>query len=113
MLLCQVSYGNLLQVRVNLRLPVVLNKFFHPITVSAEEFFPQWRSLSGPPLKLQEVVCIPPLLHVVFLVGGIHELFHPLALSMVCYKCVSSPHFYFFYWSYQVSKFFGTPHLGV
>ncbi|GAB4859714.1 hypothetical protein Ancab_011194 [Ancistrocladus abbreviatus] len=43
-------------VSVKLRLPAVLNKFFQPISVSAEEFFPQWRSLSGPPLKLQEVV---------------------------------------------------------
>ncbi|KAL5763867.1 hypothetical protein ACOSP7_016232 [Xanthoceras sorbifolium] len=43
-------------VNVKLRLPAVLNKFFQPITISAEEFFPQWRSLSGPPLKLQEVV---------------------------------------------------------
>ncbi|KAK1409976.1 hypothetical protein QVD17_36507 [Tagetes erecta] len=39
-----------------LRLPAVLNKFFHPVTLSAEEFFPQWRSLAAPPLKLQEVV---------------------------------------------------------
>lgn len=45
-----------LQVNVKLRLPAILNKFLQPITVSAEEFFPQWRSLSGPPLKLQEVV---------------------------------------------------------
>ncbi|XVF69077.1 hypothetical protein PTKIN_Ptkin11bG0051800 [Pterospermum kingtungense] len=43
-------------VNVKLRIPAVLNKFFQPISVSAEEFFPQWRSLSGPPLKLQEVV---------------------------------------------------------
>lgn len=43
-------------VSVKLRLPAVLNKFLQPIQVSAEEFFPQWRSLSGPPLKLQEVV---------------------------------------------------------
>lgn len=43
-------------VNVKLRLPAVLNKFLHPISVTAEEFFPQWRSLSGPPLKLQEVV---------------------------------------------------------
>ncbi|OVA04631.1 Clathrin/coatomer adaptor [Macleaya cordata] len=43
-------------VKVNLRLPAVLNKFLQHISVSAEEFFPQWRSLSGPPLKLQEVV---------------------------------------------------------
>ncbi|KAJ0020611.1 hypothetical protein Pint_31991 [Pistacia integerrima] len=43
-------------VNVKLRLPAILNKFLQPITISAEEFFPQWRSLSGPPLKLQEVV---------------------------------------------------------
>ncbi|XP_022755934.1 AP-2 complex subunit alpha-1-like isoform X2 [Durio zibethinus] len=43
-------------VNAKLRLPAVLNKFLQPIPVSAEEFFPQWRSLSGPPLKLQEVV---------------------------------------------------------
>ncbi|KAK6163479.1 hypothetical protein DH2020_000343 [Rehmannia glutinosa] len=43
-------------VNVKLRLPAVLNKFLQPIMVSPEEFFPQWRSLSGPPLKLQEVV---------------------------------------------------------
>ncbi|KAJ9699397.1 hypothetical protein PVL29_008136 [Vitis rotundifolia] len=48
-------------VNVKLRLPAVLNKFLHPIAVTAEEFFPQWRSLSGPPLKLQEVVCISSL----------------------------------------------------
>ncbi|XP_024023774.1 AP-2 complex subunit alpha-1 [Morus notabilis] len=48
---------------VKLRLPAVLNKFLQPISVSAEEFFPQWRSLSGPPLKLQEVVRgVKPLL---------------------------------------------------
>lgn len=46
----------ILQVNVKLRLPAVFNKFLQPISVSAEEFFPQWRSLSGPPLKLQEVV---------------------------------------------------------
>ncbi|KAL9252777.1 AP-2 complex subunit alpha-2-like protein [Drosera capensis] len=43
-------------VNVKLRLPAVINKFLQPISVSPEEFFPQWRSLSGPPLKLQEVV---------------------------------------------------------
>ncbi|KAA3471715.1 AP-2 complex subunit alpha-1-like [Gossypium australe] len=45
-------------VNIKLRLPAVLNKFLQPLPVSAEEFFPQWRSLSGPPLKLQEVVCV-------------------------------------------------------
>ncbi|XP_074312461.1 AP-2 complex subunit alpha-1-like isoform X1 [Silene latifolia] len=43
-------------VNVKLRIPAVLNKFMQIMTVSPEEFFPQWRSLSGPPLKLQEVV---------------------------------------------------------
>lgn len=43
-------------VNVKLRLPALLNKFLQPMSVSAEEFFPQWRSLSGPPLKLQDVV---------------------------------------------------------
>ncbi|KAB1227334.1 AP-2 complex subunit alpha-2 [Morella rubra] len=48
-------------VNVKLRLPVVLNKFLQPIPVSAEEFFPQWRSLSGPPLKLQVVRGVRPM----------------------------------------------------
>ncbi|CAI9269039.1 unnamed protein product [Lactuca saligna] len=39
-----------------LRLPIVLNKFLNPIQVSVENFFSQWRSLAGPPLKLQQVV---------------------------------------------------------
>ncbi|XP_071721860.1 AP-2 complex subunit alpha-2-like [Rutidosis leptorrhynchoides] len=43
-------------VNAKLRLPAVLNKFLQPLQLPAEEFFPQWRSLSGPPLKLQEVV---------------------------------------------------------
>ncbi|KAK9127635.1 hypothetical protein Syun_016432 [Stephania yunnanensis] len=43
-------------VSVKLRLPAVLNKFLQHIPLSTEEFFPQWRSLSGPPLKLQEVI---------------------------------------------------------
>ncbi|KAL5580226.1 hypothetical protein UlMin_012668 [Ulmus minor] len=56
------KFGNNM-VNVKLRLPAVLNKFLQPIPVSAEEFFPQWRSLSGPPLKLQEVVRgVKPLL---------------------------------------------------
>lgn len=48
----------LTQVVNKLRLPAVLNKFFQPIPISAEEFFSQWRSLAAPPLKLQEVVRI-------------------------------------------------------
>ncbi|KAI4382286.1 hypothetical protein MLD38_008267 [Melastoma candidum] len=43
-------------VNIKLRLPAVLNKFLQPLSLSMEEFFSQWRSLSGPPLKLQEVV---------------------------------------------------------
>ncbi|XP_030522731.1 AP-2 complex subunit alpha-1-like isoform X1 [Rhodamnia argentea] len=43
-------------VNIKLRLPAVLNKFLQPLTLTADEFFPQWRSLSGPPLKLQEVI---------------------------------------------------------
>ncbi|KAM7496857.1 hypothetical protein LguiA_021271 [Lonicera macranthoides] len=50
------SYKFGTHVNVKLRLPAVLSKFLQPIPVTAEEFFPQWRSLSGPPLKLQEVV---------------------------------------------------------
>ncbi|XP_061345364.1 AP-2 complex subunit alpha-1-like isoform X5 [Gastrolobium bilobum] len=49
------KFGNDM-VNVKLHLPAVLNKFLQPISISAEEFFPQWRSLPGPPLKLQEVV---------------------------------------------------------
>ncbi|XP_075512991.1 AP-2 complex subunit alpha-1-like isoform X1 [Primulina tabacum] len=50
------KFGIHVQVNVKLRLPALLNKFLQPISLSAEEFFLQWRSLSGPPLKLQEVV---------------------------------------------------------
>jgi AP-2 complex subunit alpha len=50
------SYQFGTHVNVKLRLPAVLNKFLQPVPVTAEEFFPQWKSLSGPPLKLQEVV---------------------------------------------------------
>ncbi|XP_061346364.1 AP-2 complex subunit alpha-1-like isoform X4 [Gastrolobium bilobum] len=49
------KFGNDM-VNARLRLPAVLNKFLQPIVVSAVEFFPQWRSLTGPPLKVQEVV---------------------------------------------------------
>ncbi|KAJ9554732.1 hypothetical protein OSB04_009346 [Centaurea solstitialis] len=62
-----------------LRLPAVLNKFFQPIQVSAEEFFPQWRLLTGPPLKLQEVVRgVRPMS-----LGEMANLFNSLRL-MVC-----------------------------
>ncbi|KAM3374229.1 AP-2 complex subunit alpha-1 [Capsicum galapagoense] len=66
-------------VNVKLRLPAILNKFLQPISVSAEEFFPQWRSLSGPPLKLQEVVRgVRPML-----LPEMANLFNSLRL-MVC-----------------------------
>ncbi|GMP95797.1 hypothetical protein CsSME_00044705 [Camellia sinensis var. sinensis] len=42
------SYKFGTHVNVKLRLPAVFNKFLQPVTVSAEEFFPQWRSLAGP-----------------------------------------------------------------
>ncbi|CAD6201602.1 unnamed protein product [Miscanthus lutarioriparius] len=43
-------------VDANLRLPVVLNKFLQPITLTPEEFFPQWKALTVHSLKVQEVV---------------------------------------------------------
>jgi hypothetical protein len=46
-----------MKVNAKLRLPAVLNKFLQPIALTPEEFFPQWKGLAGPPLKLQEVVC--------------------------------------------------------
>ena len=78
----------LLQVNVKLRLPAVLNKFLQPISVSAEEFFPQWRSISGPPLKLQEVVCTLGFLfldsvHVCVCVCVYELHFVPLLLSLL------------------------------
>ncbi|AQL10000.1 AP-2 complex subunit alpha-2 [Zea mays] len=39
-----------------LRLPVVLNKFLQPITLTPEEFFLQWKALTVHLLKVQEVV---------------------------------------------------------
>ncbi|XP_062209591.1 AP-2 complex subunit alpha-1-like [Phragmites australis] len=49
------TFGTAL-VDVKLRLPVVLNKFLQPITLSPEEFFPQWKALTVHSLKVQEVV---------------------------------------------------------
>jgi AP-2 complex subunit alpha len=46
----------LMQVDIKLRLPVVLNKFLQPITLSPEDFFPQWKALTVHSLKVQEVV---------------------------------------------------------
>jgi len=46
----------LMQVDAKLRLPVVLNKFLQPITLTPDEFFPQWKALSVHSLKVQEVV---------------------------------------------------------
>jgi len=48
--------NNTIPVNVKLRLPVVFNKFLQPISMSVDDFFPQWRALASPPLKLQEVV---------------------------------------------------------
>ncbi|KAG8073123.1 hypothetical protein GUJ93_ZPchr0006g41796 [Zizania palustris] len=49
------TFGTVLA-NAKLRLPVVLNKFLQPITLSPEEFFPQWKALNVQPLKVQEVV---------------------------------------------------------
>ncbi|MCO5559346.1 hypothetical protein L7F22_012944 [Adiantum nelumboides] len=49
------SYGNV-PVNVNLRLPIVLSKFLQGVPLSPADFVSQWRALTGPPLKLQEVV---------------------------------------------------------
>ncbi|CAM0870971.1 unnamed protein product [Alopecurus aequalis] len=43
-------------VNAKLRLPVVLHKFLQPITLSPEDFFPQWKAWNVQPLKVQEVV---------------------------------------------------------
>ncbi|CAN6285989.1 unnamed protein product [Urochloa humidicola] len=43
-------------VDAKLRLPIVLNKFLQPITLTPEEFFPQWKALTVHSLKVQEVV---------------------------------------------------------
>ncbi|KAL6847616.1 hypothetical protein ACP4OV_022642 [Aristida adscensionis] len=43
-------------VDIKLRLPIILNKFLQPITLSPEEFFPQWKALTVHSLKVQEVV---------------------------------------------------------
>jgi hypothetical protein len=55
------SQGNnsvclLIQVNAKLRLPVVLHKFLQPVTLTPEEFFPQWKAWTVQSLKLQEVV---------------------------------------------------------
>ncbi|KAJ1299140.1 hypothetical protein BS78_01G509000 [Paspalum vaginatum] len=49
------NFGTVL-VDAKLRLPVVLNKFLQPITLTPEEFFPQWKALTVHSLKVQEVV---------------------------------------------------------
>jgi len=46
----------LMQVDAQLRLPVVLNKFLQPITLTPEEFFTQRKALTVHSLKVQEVV---------------------------------------------------------
>jgi hypothetical protein len=45
-----------MQADAKLMLPVVLNKFLQPTTLSPEEFFPQWKALTVHSLKVQEVV---------------------------------------------------------
>ncbi|XP_024380212.1 AP-2 complex subunit alpha-1 isoform X1 [Physcomitrium patens] len=43
-------------VKVQLKLPTLLNKFLQIAPVSANEFVAWWRALGGPPSKIQEVV---------------------------------------------------------
>ncbi|KAJ7546340.1 hypothetical protein O6H91_08G036300 [Diphasiastrum complanatum] len=51
------SYSNsTVTVGSKLRLPVVMNKFLQPAPISPADFVTIWRTLSGPPNKLQEVV---------------------------------------------------------
>ncbi|KAG0560112.1 hypothetical protein KC19_10G155200 [Ceratodon purpureus] len=47
--------GNI-PVGVNLKLPVLMNKFLQAVPVTANDFVGRWRALTGPPTKLQEVV---------------------------------------------------------
>lgn len=44
---------------LNLRVPVVLNKFLQGTQIAPPDFVAKWRALVGPPTKLQEVVCTP------------------------------------------------------
>ncbi|KAJ7297615.1 hypothetical protein O6H91_Y045300 [Diphasiastrum complanatum] len=51
------SYNNsAVTVGSKLRLPVVMSKFLQPAPISSADFVAIWRSLAGPPNKLQEVV---------------------------------------------------------
>ncbi|KAG9033687.1 hypothetical protein FRB95_014476 [Tulasnella sp. JGI-2019a] len=40
---------------INLRLPVVLTKFFEPVKLAAPEFFERWKLIGGPPREAQQV----------------------------------------------------------
>ncbi|KAG8874194.1 hypothetical protein FRB97_006081 [Tulasnella sp. 331] len=40
---------------INLRLPVVLTKFFEPVKLAAPEFFERWKLIGGPPREAQLV----------------------------------------------------------
>ncbi|CAM0870970.1 unnamed protein product [Alopecurus aequalis] len=46
-------------VNAKLRLPVVLHKFLQPITLSPEDFFPQWKAWNVQPLKVRGVKPLP------------------------------------------------------
>ncbi|KAH7288142.1 hypothetical protein KP509_31G014300 [Ceratopteris richardii] len=67
-------------VNINLRLPVVLNKFLQGTPLAPADFVSQWRALTGPPLKLQEVVrgVKPlPILEMSALFNSMHILVAP------------------------------------
>ncbi|KAL8501260.1 hypothetical protein ACS0TY_020710 [Phlomoides rotata] len=99
-------------VNVKLRLPVVLSKFFQPISVSAEEFFPQWRSLSGPPLKLQEVVrgVRPmPLSEMANLFNSLHLIVCPGLVSASSSQLSTDPMLGYYFCIYMNFFFFPIP----
>ncbi|KAG8899530.1 hypothetical protein FRB99_006583 [Tulasnella sp. 403] len=49
---------------VNLRLPIVISKFFEPVKLAPPEFFERWKLIGGPPRESQEIFPIT-------LVGGV------------------------------------------
>lgn len=43
-------------VNVRLRFPVTVSKFMQPVQVAASEFFSRWKTVAGPPQKVQQVL---------------------------------------------------------
>ncbi|EGC33198.1 hypothetical protein DICPUDRAFT_56580 [Dictyostelium purpureum] len=42
-------------ITINLRLPIIISKFFEPLRLSSGDFFGRWKTISGKPLETQEV----------------------------------------------------------